>query len=284
MAVKLISLTSVYNVKYYTSLTTDLRSAYPVDNADGSIMTIMNPVSGKTSGYCIKKNGTWTPSNVKIDVQDGVIFYPAINLGEDLTIDFEERNVRNVIIDTPFDIAQVESATLIGTITTAGDVTVTITSAIVVGSPLAISVAVALDDEPTDVAEKIRLALVEEFLVSKHYAIGRVGAVISLTALVIVADDSTLNIAIADDTAVGVTAVVTSVDTVEGGINDKTIGLLNVPNQCKLNLQITETNGSVITWFSGITWLVSELVPATGTLYNVRLVTFDGGTSWIEQT
>jgi hypothetical protein len=284
MAITQISIENGVNkVKRYNCLTTDLQSAYPTDGADGSVMVIIGAVSGKASGYCSLMNGRWQPVKVRPNLEGVIAFVPIADLVGDLTIDFEDATIKNVVMSTPFDIAQVETATLVGTITGAGDITVTITSAIVVGSPLAVQVAVLVDDTPSDVAEKIRVALQIESAVSTHYVVSKDGDDIILTVKVIADDDTTLNIAIADDTAVGVTTVVSSVDTVSGGINAKTIGLANVPNICKLNLQIMETNGSVITWFAGITWLGTTLVPAINTLYDLEFATFDGGTSWIEQ-
>jgi len=47
-------------------------------------------------------------------------------------------------------VRQVETATAAGTVTTAGDATVTITASGLTGSPLAVTVAVALDDQTVD--------------------------------------------------------------------------------------------------------------------------------------
>jgi len=112
-------------------------------------------------------------------------------------------------------VAQVETATAAGTITTAGNATVTVTSALVTGSPLAISVAVALDDTATLWAAKCRTALAANAAIAAHYTVGGAGTAIVLTAIVPAADIA-LNIALADDTSAGITEAATSADTTAG--------------------------------------------------------------------
>lgn len=102
-------------------------------------------------------------------------------------------------------VQQVETAVIVGTISTAGDATVTVTGAGITGSPLAISVALALNDTDALCAVKIRAALNANAAVVALYVAGGTAANVSLTAIKAAANDTTLNIAYADDTCVGLT-------------------------------------------------------------------------------
>jgi autotransporter-associated beta strand protein len=109
--------------------------------------------------------------------------------------------------------AQVETATALGTITLAGDVSVTVTGASITGAPLAIPVAVALNDTAATWAGKVRTALSGVPAITSVYTVGGTGASIVLTRIVTGVNDGTLNIALANGTTTGVTAAPTSSNT-----------------------------------------------------------------------
>ena len=113
---------------------------------------------------------------------------------------------------------QVETATAAGTVTTSGNATVTVTSAILAGSPLAISVPVVENDTANDIALAIRTALAANGAVAAKFDVsGATNAVILTTkAAYVAANDATLNIAIIDGTSVGVTTAATSANTTAG--------------------------------------------------------------------
>jgi hypothetical protein len=113
---------------------------------------------------------------------------------------------------------QVETATVVGTITEtgAGDATVTVTGTAITGSPLAITVAVANDDTAEVVAGKIRAELGATAAITDVYTVSGEGADIVLTEIGMAGDDETLNIAIDNGTCTGLTAAPTSVDTTAG--------------------------------------------------------------------
>jgi hypothetical protein len=115
-------------------------------------------------------------------------------------------------------INQVETATIVGTIGVAGagNAKITITSALVTGSPLDVSVAVANDDTANQVATKVRAALNATAAVTTHYTIGGSNADVSLTTKLKLANDGTLNIASTNDTCTGLTPAPTSVNTTAG--------------------------------------------------------------------
>jgi len=111
---------------------------------------------------------------------------------------------------------QVETAEVVGTITTAGNAIVTVTAAGMTGSPKAISVAVALGDSAAVVAQKAREALAADSAVAAKFSVGGYGTKVELTALTAAANDSTLNIAIANGTCAGLTAAPVSTHTTPG--------------------------------------------------------------------
>lgn len=113
---------------------------------------------------------------------------------------------------------QVETATVVATITSAGNVAVIVTAAAILESPVTVQVAVAVDDDASAVAGKIRAALaLSEAIVAKFDISGATDKVV-LTRNTEVANDGTLNIDIADGTSVGVTAAHTSANTTAGAL------------------------------------------------------------------
>jgi hypothetical protein len=116
-------------------------------------------------------------------------------------------------------VQQVETATVAGTVTTAGDATVTITSALLAEAEVVL-VPVLLNDTANAIALAIRTALaVNENIIANFVVSGATNKVI-LTANEPAANDATLNIAIADGTSVGVTTAAASADTTAGVVND----------------------------------------------------------------
>jgi hypothetical protein len=114
---------------------------------------------------------------------------------------------------------QVETATIVAAAgaTTAGNLNVTVTSALVTGSPLLVPVALLLtDDTAAKVATKVRAALTATAAITAHYTVGGTSADYSLTAIAKAANDSTLNLAHANGTSAGITTAATSTNTTAG--------------------------------------------------------------------
>ena len=161
--------------------------------------------------------------------------------------------------------AQVETATAAGTVSAAGNATITVTSAGMAGSPKAISVAVANGDTPTLWAAKVRTALAADTAVGGRFTISGATTAIVLTrkpTYVVSGDithhvhpatDATLNVAIATGTATGITAAATSADTTAGVA---TTGVLiydgdakdfegtTIPTMTSIAGELYKTNGS----------------------------------------
>jgi len=125
---------------------------------------------------------------------------------------------------------QVETATIVGTITLSGNATVTVTGADITGSPVAVSVAVLNGDTPNIVAIKMASAINLNVNISAKYVATAVGYDVVLTRLVPIANDATLNIAYTNGTCAGLTPDATSVDTIAGVALAKLVDITNYPD------------------------------------------------------
>jgi len=122
-------------------------------------------------------------------------------------------------------VRQVETATIVGTITKEGTATVTVTSALY-EEPVVMHVPVAVNDDASAVAEKIR-AYIEPILADEFTVSGE-GASVVLTAVAPAANDATLNIAVTNGTCEGLTPAETSDDTTPGVADIVTIGTTDI--------------------------------------------------------
>ena len=113
-------------------------------------------------------------------------------------------------------VAQVETATVVGTITGDGNATVILTSAGMTGSPKTISVPVVTGDLPSVTAAKIRNALEAAGVVNERFYINTVGATVVLTRKAAAANDATLNLSIDNGTCTGLTTAASSANTTAG--------------------------------------------------------------------
>jgi len=134
---------------------------------------------------------------------------------------------------------QVNTATIVGTITGSGNATITVTAAGMTGSPHAVSVAVTNGDTASVVAGKCRTALAADADVSSFFAVGGTGATIVLTALLPAANDGTMNIASANGTCTGLTTEASSTATTAGVAPQDTFAL---------------AAGSPFIWYTGCGW------------------------------
>lgn len=117
-------------------------------------------------------------------------------------------------------VLQVETATVAGAIEAAGagDAKVTVTSALF-ETPVEVAVAVANNDNADAVAGKIRTALGLDADITAAFTIGGQTDKVILTAKAAAANDTTLNIAIDNDTSAGLTAAPNSANTTAGVAN-----------------------------------------------------------------
>jgi predicted secreted protein len=113
---------------------------------------------------------------------------------------------------------QVETATLVGTITNPGDIDFTITAAGMTGSPLTLAITVANGNAST-VAASVRSYLSNNVLAAPIRALFDISGAndkVILTRKIPMANDATLNMASATGTATGLTTTASSANTTAG--------------------------------------------------------------------
>lgn len=113
-------------------------------------------------------------------------------------------------------VRQVETISVIGNVTKAGDALVTVTAARMAGSPKEIAVPVLLSDDAAGVADKIRIALALDETVGGFFAVSGVSDDVVLTARLAAPNDATMNIGYKNGTCEGLTDKANSVNTLAG--------------------------------------------------------------------
>lgn len=148
--------------------------------------------------------------------QDGIDFINGVGIIDSEKTDLIAEYTAKGYTATGIGTKQVETATVVGTVSTAGNASVVVTAAGMTGSPKTLSVAVALNDTASQVAEKIRAALEADSAVTALFAVGGSDANIILTQLLAAGNDNALNIAIDNDTCAGLTTAASSANTTAG--------------------------------------------------------------------
>ncbi len=114
---------------------------------------------------------------------------------------------------------QVETATVSGTVTVAGNMEVTVTATGMTGSPLTTVVAVALGDTAAEVCAKMVTALrAVANITARFNVLSIVPNKFLLQRLIPAANDTALNISITNDGAAGITPAATSANTTAGSL------------------------------------------------------------------
>jgi len=170
---------------------------------------------------------------------------------------------------------QVETATVAGTIGAggAGNATVIITARDISASPVTLSVAVANNDTASQVAEKIRVALVYNAAVSALFLVSGATDKVILTAHLAAANDTTLNISVDNGTCSGLTAALTSADSTAGtGMTNGYCTLAEIKALDVLNLSTTTHDVILETIIEGVSraidnWTGRRFYKTTETRY-----------------
>lgn len=113
-------------------------------------------------------------------------------------------------------VAQVETATAAGTISGTGNGKVTVTGSGISGSPLVVPFVATSGDTAAVWAATARAALRATPAITALYMVGGSGTSITLTRLTKAANDSSLNMALDNDTSTGITTAATSANTTAG--------------------------------------------------------------------
>ena len=248
--------------------------------------------------YGLRASATPTGTNITNDVQVGIgntvlpltgadVAYSVGCLLADSTADFvidlADGDTTGTTAWTA-GVAQVETATAVGTITLAGNATVVVTAAGMTGSPKTISVAVALNDTAAQWAAKVRTALAADAAVAALFDVSGTSASIILTRKPVktytigmtsvplyAANDSTLNISLDNGTCTGITTAATSANTTAGVL---TVGALLFDGDGKdfecVTLPTIDTIGG---------WLIQNLsssadnISINGTAHDISAIT-----------
>lgn len=154
---------------------------------------------------------------------------------------------------------EVATATVAGSVTGSGNATITVTAAGLAGSPKAYSVAVLNGDSASVVAGKIQAVLAADSALTALYTVTNPGGApttVVLTSVTPQANDTTLNVAIANGTCTGLTAAPTSTITTAGVPYDT----VSVGTGSKLGLPYTFSKNMVRTAYNNN---VQESTPPT---------------------
>lgn len=191
-----------------------------------------------------------------------------INEGKSIMIEKVDSSANAVTIHVQRDdvlstgVKQVETATVVGTVTGDGNATVVVTSANIATSPITVSVAVLTDDTATIVAGKIAVALRQnEFIGNGEtglFTVTNSGATVVLTCKDYYANDATLNVSIDNGTCTGLTTAATSTNTTAG-----------------VNVTLTVQNDYKTFTSDGAGWTITDyaVLATTQTLANKTLTT-----------
>ena len=182
----------------------------------GKIRTALQGVSAITDDYTVS------------GVDDKVILTAIEEAANDATLNIDvhftpqvgtvdDNTSADTIAGELTETLQIETATVVGTCTTSGALTVIVTGALVAGSPLSMQVDILASDTPTQQADKIKTVM-NVSAITDNYTIGGSGANIVLTTIAAAANDATLNIDYHITTDIGVTDEASSADTEAGAV------------------------------------------------------------------
>jgi hypothetical protein len=113
-------------------------------------------------------------------------------------------------------VRQVETATIVGTVSLTGNAKAVVTAVGMTGTPKTIAVPVVSGDTALVVAGKYRTVLAADVDVNAFFVVGGTGATVKLTARLTAANDATMNLAFDNDTCAGLTPNATSANTTAG--------------------------------------------------------------------
>lgn len=278
MSVKQVSIgTTESNIKKYVCSPTDSIFTYPSDCDDGSTMYIQGE-DELNIAKLEKIDGEWKYVESLYDLPNK-FGYSVVEFVDDVaTIDMGYAFEKYATAVTVPTYVQVESVEVEGTITVAGDGKCTISSD-EFEADIVVAVPVLLDDDATAIALALKTALQATEAVTDLFDVVLNGTTVSLAGKVVGVNDNTLNIALADDTCTGITAVTTSTTTVSGlGTSDKEFVFANFNRDCELGLFLHINGGCEISFPEG-TVFNTEISFEAGKKYLLNFVTFDGGTN-----
>lgn len=176
--------------------------------------------SGLYGTYAMTRKGiTGSP---QVGVSRSPVNLPLATEGVTFEVIVDGTNTVEIALDdfavnlTGAGVAQVETATVVGTVTVSGSMQVAVTSPLLDDNPTTITFSVTNGDTASDVATEMRSALSGFAAITDHFTVGGAGANVTLTANVAARNDTTFNIAYSNLSASGITPDATSTDTTAG--------------------------------------------------------------------
>ena len=115
-------------------------------------------------------------------------------------------------------LAQIETATVVGAVTGSGNATVVVTAAGMTGTPITLSVAVLNGDTASTVGRKIKSAAALNVNIAAYFVVSNNGAATIWTRKAAAANDTSMNISIANGSCSGLTSAPTSTNTQAGTV------------------------------------------------------------------
>ena len=302
MAIRQISVETEIDVRKYECLTSDKIEDYPVDCLAGSTMVIKKVLGGVPVGYALFDGTKWNSIKQDDDFNDALELNRVVSEdGNTYVLDMEDKRFKKFFIETESNLNQEHYIDLAGNVTTSGDANITITSDYLVveevPTPEIIVVAVLDTDTLPEIGGKIVDAINSNELVSLHYTASYLTIVdpeeveldvyrVFLTANEITDTDATLNMALANDTSVGLTEIETSTELFDGETASvKELSIINVPRDAIVELVIGFiADVQSLTFPESFMW--STTTPESwvkGNTYEFKFMTRDGGTTWLAQ-
>lgn len=290
MAVKQISVETEIDVRQYVCLTTDMVEDYPKDTWAGSTMEIVDPDSGVVVAHALFDGVEWKYVKTRDDFAD-TLTHELVNADHagEIVLDMQHKRSKKFYTTLVAEIPQLHYIDLAGAVTTAGDISVTVTSDFLEADEV-VSVSVLDTDDLPTIAGKIVTELNENEALDGHYFAEYVVVSdpeevdpdihrIYYHALV-VGNDSTLNIALADVDAEGITPVTTSTEVYSGDTGtEKTIAVNNLQRDGNLELLINYVANQDIDFGTNV--VKDDDFPESftaGTLISIKMFTRNGGT------
>lgn len=144
---------------------------------------------------------------------------------------------------------QVETCTVVGTITGSGNATFTMTASGMTGSPIAKSVAVTEGDTASIVAGKALISLNADSNITALFTITREGADLVIKRNIAAANDATLNLAYTNDTCTGLTPDASSTNTTAGVVAASVAAISSISGpSLKVDTVDVTTHDSTSAW------------------------------------
>ena len=299
MAIVQVSVETVNKIKRYRCLSTDWFGNYPTiaDCDAGSVMEIVDPTSGIMIASMEFDGLSWKYVTALDDQEELFDFEQASKNMQYFDMDFDFNRYKTFDMELISDLAQRISVEVEGTITLAGDITATVTTDYL-ELPKVYTIPVLETTTMDEIAEAIATAINEDVGDPELETVG-VGdfyiasflpadetdpATVFVTKKVIDGTpDETLNLAIANDDATGLTEVAEATVVSDGNSASlKYFRFANVPKDAIADVMLMATAGGTLRFPTGTLWS-SEYDGSilADYIYQFKFITRDGGTHWL---